>query len=185
MSERAGQLQSTAEAQLIELIALLSAADEDVLRRPCPGREKLGDGTVAANVQHTSENYRRIVDFIGAAKATLDAHRPPPHGGHRAPRLLRHSGHAAQERPGDAETRHQAAAYTVENLDLNRLLSELGRTRERLASLSLLTDADLHRVPPSGSFRFCDGQRTLEQVLAGVFRHQAHQLEVIRAVSSG
>jgi hypothetical protein len=31
---------------------------------------------------------------------------------------------------------------------------------------SELTDSQLDQVPPKHSFRFCDGQRTLEQVLA-------------------
>ena len=36
------------------------------------------------------------------------------------------------------------------------------------------------QVPPKDSFRFCDGQRTLEKVLAGLLKHQAHQLEALK-----
>jgi hypothetical protein len=48
VSARTEQLHATAEAQIDELIALMATLDEAALRLPCPGREKLGDGTVGA-----------------------------------------------------------------------------------------------------------------------------------------
>jgi hypothetical protein len=36
-------------------------------------------------------------------------------------------------------------------------------------------------VPPTGSFKFCDGQRTVEQVVASLLIHQAHQLDAMKA----
>jgi hypothetical protein len=52
MTERGKQLQATADGQIAELIDLVSTVDEATLRLPCPGREKLGDGTVAASMRH-------------------------------------------------------------------------------------------------------------------------------------
>ncbi|MBV8713036.1 MAG: hypothetical protein JOY56_14705 [Solirubrobacterales bacterium] len=39
----------------------------------------------------------------------------------------------------------------------------------------------LDRVPAKDSFRFCDGERTLEQVLLGLLKHQDHQVQALRA----
>jgi hypothetical protein len=47
MNEGARQLQTTAEAQIDQLVGLVLGADDAVLRRPCPGREKRGDGTAS------------------------------------------------------------------------------------------------------------------------------------------
>lgn len=55
----------TANRQLAALIGLFSTRDEAVLCLPCPGREKLGDGTVAAIALHTADNYRH--DFFKPA----------------------------------------------------------------------------------------------------------------------
>jgi hypothetical protein len=57
MNERGTQLLETANAQTDELIGLISTGGEAALRLPCPGREKLGDGTVAACALHTADNY--------------------------------------------------------------------------------------------------------------------------------
>jgi hypothetical protein len=64
MSHRGSQLLKTADRQITDLTALLSTAKEATLRRPCPGREKLGDGTVAAVAQHTADTYVRIAEFL-------------------------------------------------------------------------------------------------------------------------
>jgi hypothetical protein len=72
MSESGARLQQAADEQIAELIDLLSTSDQTALERPCPGREKLGDGTVAASAMHTADNYHRIADFLNA-----DDHRPP------------------------------------------------------------------------------------------------------------
>ena len=59
MSGRAAQLFQAADEQISDLIAVLDAADEAALRAPCAGREKLGDGTVAAIAMHTADNIDR------------------------------------------------------------------------------------------------------------------------------
>jgi hypothetical protein len=48
MSERGTQLFDTADGQISGLIGLFSGRDEAALSLRCAGREKLGDGTVAA-----------------------------------------------------------------------------------------------------------------------------------------
>ncbi len=66
------------------------------------------------------------------------------------------------------------SAYVVE---------QLVASRETLGRIAELTDRQLDQVPPKASFRFCDGQRTLEQVLAGLLKHQAHQLKSLRTAA--
>jgi hypothetical protein len=53
-------------------------------------------------------------------------------------------------------------------------LGTLRSARERLTRVAELTNEQLDAVPSKDSFRFCDGQRTLEQVLSGLFKHQEH-----------
>lgn len=48
MSDRGHHLFDAADKQITELEVLLSTTDEAALRYPCPGRENLGDRTVAA-----------------------------------------------------------------------------------------------------------------------------------------
>ena len=61
MSQRGQELSASADGQIAELIDLLSALDQTALDRPCTGREKLGDGTIARPPAHTADNYERIV----------------------------------------------------------------------------------------------------------------------------
>src|SRR6516164_2669297 len=70
MTERTSQLHATADEQIGELLDLISTIDEATARRPCPGREKLGDGTVAANARHTADNYQRIAAFLSETDRT-------------------------------------------------------------------------------------------------------------------
>jgi hypothetical protein len=56
----------------------------------------------------------------------------------------------------------------------------LATAREALGVIARLTDEQLDAVPAHGRFRFCDGQRTLEQVIAGLLKHQARQLDFVR-----
>ena len=63
MSERGTQLLDTADGQISELIGLFSARGEASLSLRFPGREKLGDGTVAALASHTADSYLRIARF--------------------------------------------------------------------------------------------------------------------------
>jgi hypothetical protein len=58
---------------------------------------------------------------------------------------------------------------------------QLSVSRKTLGGLLELTDSQFDAVPPKESFKFCDGQRTHEQVLVGVLRYQSHQIEALRA----
>jgi hypothetical protein len=149
MSERGTALLATADGQIEELISLVSGVGESGLMLPCPGREQLGDGTVAACVAHTTGRYRMIGEFLrGIVEVGMT-------GGHGS-------------------------------LDTSGLPEQLAAARQAFAELTeLLTDERLASVPAAGSFRFCDGQRTLEQVFAGLLKHQAHQVEAVRVALGG
>jgi hypothetical protein len=71
--------------------------------------------------------------------------------------------------------------YTADTVDLHDLLDLLSAGRDALSLLADLTDERVDSAPPNGSFRFCDGQRTLEQVVASLLNHQAHQIDAIKA----
>jgi hypothetical protein len=188
MTERANQLHATVDGQIDEVIGVISTLDEATLRQPCPGREKLGDGTVAACARHTADNYQRIAAFVETSDrisdADADAHAPAQHGGHRIPRLLRALGHGlasnAEHAPGAGQTEHQ---YTADNIDLGAVVKRLSASRDTLRQIAELTDSQLDAIPPKDTFRFCDGQRTLEQVLASLFKHQDHQVEALKAAT--
>src|SRR6266567_4724713 len=95
--ERRSQLCDTADRQLAELICLLSSRGEEALSLPCPGREKMGDGTVAACASHTADRYQRIAEFLRTAAQMTRASAPAAKGGHRMPRLLRARGHGPRD----------------------------------------------------------------------------------------
>jgi hypothetical protein len=56
--------------------------------------------------------------------------------------------------------------------------------RAAVGQLGLLTDAQLDAVPAEGSMRFCDGRRTLEDVMAGVIRHQRHHVDAVLSTAT-
>ena len=182
MSERGSQLHAKADQQIGELLDLVSALDEDTSRRPCSGRDKLGDGTVAASARHSAENYQRIAAFLTTSQRTSVVHAPPEPGGHRFPRALRSSSHGPADHAeyGPGASPHNGP-YTADNTNLAAVARELSSTRDAIERIAELTDRELDAVPPEGSFRFCDGRRTLEQVLAGLLKHQAHQLDALNA----
>jgi hypothetical protein len=182
MTERAHELAATAQVQIGELIELLSMLDQAALDRPCPGREKLGDGTLGAAARHTADNYQRIAAFVQTSDRMTAAHRPAAYGGHRIPRFLRALGHGRGDHaPFDHGVGQHDDAYTADNIDLDAVVAQLGASRDTLGRIAELTHSQLDQVPPKDSFRFCDGQRTLEQVLAGLLTHQAHQLQALSA----
>ena len=163
-----------ANTQMSELIDLLSARGQAALRRPCPGREKLGDGTVAACASHTADNYLRIAAFLRD-----EQHAPPGQvavgpGAHRTPRLLRARGHTGGHTG-------QGDPYRADSVALHDLLERLADARGALSVLADLTDEQLDTVPPASEMKFCDGQRTLEQIVASLLGHQSHQLDALRA----
>jgi hypothetical protein len=182
LTERADQLHAIADEQIAELIDLASRLDDARARLPCPGREKLGDGTVAACAQHTADNYQRIAAFVKTSDQTSGSHQPGERGGHSPPPMLRglRHGTTSNPEPGPAVNRHDGQ-YTADNVDLNAVVQQLSDSRAALRRITRLTDNQLDTIPPEHSFRFCDGQRTLEQVLASLLKHQRHQTETLRA----
>ena len=180
MTERGHELHATADEQIADLIAVISTVDEAALRLPCPGRDKLGDGTVGASLGHTTDNYQRIAGFVQTSDRMSGAHAPTPNGAHRVPRFLRAIGHRpadhAEHGPGAGQDDDQ---YTADTIDLTAVVTQLSASRDSIGRIAELTDSQLNAIPPKDSFRFCDGQRTLEQVLAGLLKHQGHQLEAL------
>jgi hypothetical protein len=182
MTERGRQLHATTDEQIGELIGLIWGLGVAALRRRCPGREKLGDGTVRASAQHTADNYQPIAGFVQTSDRMSRAHIPAQHGGHRIPRFLRAIGDApvdhAEHNPGPGQ---HADHYSADTIDLGAVVEQLSASRATLGRVAELTDSQLDAIPPDGSFRFCDGQRTLEQVLAALLKHQGHQVDSIRS----
>jgi hypothetical protein len=188
MSDRAAQLLATADGQISELIGLLTEGGEEALRLPCPGREKMGDGTVGACALHTADRYQSIAGFLriarmsrGGAGGVRGLHRISrflPARGHRP---ARHGGAAQDHDTHSSHGRHglNDGVYTASNIDLDGLLARVSASRDALGVLSSLGDGQLDAVPASGSFRFCDGRRTLEQVVASLLKHQRHQVDAI------
>ena len=178
MSERGNRLLRTADRQISELIGFFSKGGETGLSVPSPGREKLGDGTVGALASHTADSYLRIAAFLQATNQTSPArpcrHRIPPHLLPRINTPPRHAG------GGHNEGTH-GRNDTAENVDFPGLIERLSAGREALSPLADLTDEQLDTVPPAGSFRFCDGQRTLEQVTSSLLKHQDHQVDAIKS----
>jgi hypothetical protein len=71
--------------------------------------------------------------------------------------------------------------YAAAPAQPREIAQRLAAAREDLAPIARLTDLQLDDIPPKGSFRFCDGQRTLEQVLAGLLQHQDRQVQTLEA----
>jgi hypothetical protein len=177
MTERAHELSAAADNQLDQLIKALNALDEAALARPCPGRDKLGDGTTGAAISHTADNYQRIAGFVETSNRMSTAHQRG--SGHQIPKFLRALGHATTEHmPRQHADEHQHA-YTAK-VDIAEVLEQLEASRTKLSRLAELSDDQLDAIPPKDSFRFCDGQRTLDQVLTSLFKHQSHQIDAIK-----
>ena len=152
MTKRGTELLDKANAQVGELLRLIATGGEATLRRPCPGREKLGDGSIGTVALLTGRNDHRIASFVhGNDEGAHDRGRPhnPPH--------------------------------TTDDITLHQLLHELSTAQSALSLLADLTDDQLDDVPPAGSARFSDGQRTLEQVISAMLNHQRHQVDAFRA----
>lgn len=88
-------------------------------------------------------------------------------------RFLRVLGH----RPPD-----HGSQFTADATDPQRIAQELPAAHQSLAQIATLSDQQLDAVPPDGSFRFCDGRRTLGDVFQALLKHQDRQLQTIRAV---
>lgn len=181
MSERGIQLHKTASGQISELIGVLATRCQDALSLPCPGREKIGDGTIAACALHTADRYQLIAEFLQAAGQKPSARAAATQRGRRVPRFLLARGHGPENHGGadHGEGMHDDD-YTAKSTDLDGLLERLSAALDALRPLAELTDEQLQTVPPAGSFRFCDGQRTLAQVAADLLKHQDHQINALK-----
>ena len=185
MTERGEQLHTIADQQITELADLIRTLDDAALRLPCPGRENLGDGTVGAFAQHTADNYRRIAAFVAASDRMSAGHVTGQPGGHRIPRFLRGPGHQTPQHSQNGPDSHRHdEPYTAENTSRAELIEEFEGARENLSRIAELTDRQLDAVPPKDSFRYCDGHRTLEQVLTAVLKHQHHQVRALQVALS-
>jgi hypothetical protein len=152
MSRRAQLLHESADRQIAQLAEQVSAAGTTGLGRPCPGREKLGDGTVAAVAAHTTDNYQRIARFV----ARLQDRGMP-----------------------SCPDRHRAS-----EIDPRTLLACLAAARDALGAIGRLTDEQLDLVPPASEMKFVDGQRTVEQIVASLLKHQRHQIAALTSALS-
>lgn len=146
---RATLLNETADDQLAELDAALSQVVTARLAEPCPGRAKLGDGTIAAVAVHTLGNYRRIAQFAAGVPASVDSR-------------ARHNG-----------------APRVAGLEPDVLRARVEEARDGLAAIRDLSSEQLDSVPAAGEMRFADGQRTLREVLSSLLKHQRHQVDAL------
>jgi hypothetical protein len=122
------------------------------LARPCPGRAKLGNGTIRATAAHSADNYQRIAAFV---RATVDG-------------------------PADYPPRRHDGEHQAENGGLTDLIERLSGARDALALLGELTDEQLDLVPAASEMKFCDGRRTLEQIVTSVLKHQCHQVNAVK-----
>lgn len=104
MSDRATQLHATASGQITELLALISTLNTETLVLPCRGREKLGDGTIAASLGHTADNYQRIAAFVQTSDRMPNKHAVAGAGAHRVPRFVRALGHGTSDPPITPQT---------------------------------------------------------------------------------
>jgi hypothetical protein len=82
-------------------------------------------------------------------------------------------GHA-EHRPHGHNAEHRA-----ENVELDDLLARLSAARDALAPVAQLAEAQLDLVPAASEMKFCDGRRTLEQILSSLFKHQRHQVDAL------
>jgi hypothetical protein len=95
---------------------------------------------------------------------------------HTADNYGRIAAFVAGHGPGGA---HGASA--VDSADASALVRQLVGVRSQAEVIAQLTDAQLQAVPAAGRFRFCDGERSLEEVLRALLRHQEHQVAAIGA----
>jgi hypothetical protein len=153
MSTRGQRLLEESIQQIDTLANSLARAGAVALARSCPGRGKLGDGTVGAVATHTTDNYHRVARFLRPTAGGGASHRGRAHG----------------------------AGHGVEDVDLGELLDRLVAAKHALAVLAELDDRALDTVPTAGDMKFTDGARTLEQIIANILKHQRHQVDALAA----
>ena len=69
-------------------------------------------------------------------------------------------------------------------VELDVLLAHLAAARDALATIGQLSDEQMDSVPSAGEMRFADGERTLEQIVANLLKHQRHQVAALTAALS-
>jgi hypothetical protein len=79
MTDRGARLLETTTRQITELSDLLSTSGDGILALPCPGRVRLGDGTVGAIASHTADSYRRTASFLQATVEGRSSSETAPH----------------------------------------------------------------------------------------------------------
>jgi hypothetical protein len=84
---------------------------------------------------------------------------------------------------GQANSEH-ADGRSAQAITVPALLALLISSRSALQLLGSLSRERLNTVPPTGAIRFCDGQRTLEEVVTGLLTHQAHNVAALKAAAS-
>lgn len=175
MSGRGRDLSKLADGQIGQLVDAVSRCSEEQLSLRCRGREKLGDGTVAACAAHTAGNYLRIAEF-----ATRSGTGPDP-GGRRNTRSRRLvSALRAPRHSVRRGRRMHADTLGAANADRETLLAKLITGREAMGVLADLRDDQLDSVPAATQqMRFADGTRTLEQIVRSVLKHQDHQVQAV------
>jgi hypothetical protein len=65
-------------------------------------------------------------------------------------------------------------------VDLDDLLERLSTAWDALTILAELSDEQLDAVPSASEVKFCDGRRTLEQILSSLLKHQRHQVDALK-----
>lgn len=189
MSRRAMRLAFLADAQIAEVIALVTSAGDAGLRLPCPGREKLADGSVGAVAAHVARSYEAIGDLV-ARRAARSARAGSESGdpaldvapGATSARASSYQGGPEQHvvpQSVQAGSALHAAPEAGEGQDSAALVRGLARARDALAGVANLDDRALDAVPAATEMRFCDGSRTLEEVLSALLKHQSHSVEAI------
>jgi hypothetical protein len=113
---------------------------------------------------------RRVTNHQGSRQA-----RP-----HRVPAILRVVGHRSDSGQHQSASHSREGGYGADAAQPGEIVQRLTAARRDLTQIGQLTDQQLDSVPPKDSFRFCDGQRTLEQVLAGLLKHQDHQVQTLK-----
>ncbi len=162
MTQRAEHVAAAAYQQIEQLLSFVKDQTPETLKRPCPGRQKLGDGSLGAFLSHMTDNYQRIADFAAGHGQQVPGHDPLA-GAHKMPRFLKALGHRRPDHAG---------AYSAGSADPQEIATRLIVARGLLTQISALTEQQLDTVPAEGSFRFCDGKRNLEEVLRALLKHQ-------------
>ena len=122
---------------------------------------------------HMADNYDRIAGLLDTEPESPAAETGSSR--HPIPRFARAAGH----RIGPGAGGH-AADYAAEDIEFARLVDRLSIGHAALRRLADLTDEQLDAVPPASEMRFCDGRRTLHEILTSLFKHQQHQLDAVR-----